>query len=152
VVVVADPDMLRNDVLARCSWGADVIAMQMLEWLRAGGSQPRATLVFDEYHQGFGHRESLLHVVWSFLAGHPVGRALLALIAAALVWLLANGPRAIPPHDREVVERRDPLEQVDACCACCASASRVPVRCTAPARMMPFLRTPPSPRLIGPTT
>jgi hypothetical protein len=86
----------------------------MLEWLRAGGAQPRRTLVFDEFHQGYGHRESLSHVVTSFLVGHPVGRALLALALGALVLLLASGPRAIPPRDRQRVERRDPLEQVDA--------------------------------------
>ena len=114
VVVVADPDLLRNDVLARCNWGADVVAMEMLEWLRAGGAQPRRTLVFDEFHQGYGHRESLSHVVTSFLVGHPIGRALFALAVGALVLLLASGPRAMPPRDGARVERRDPLEQVDA--------------------------------------
>lgn len=137
VAVVADPDLLRNDVLARCSWGADVVAMQMLEWLRAGGAQPRSTLVFDEYHQGYNHRESLVHVVWSFLSGHPVGRALLALIAAGLVWLLAMGPRAIPPHDNELIERRDPLEQVD---ALAHAYQQVDATRTATARLLRVLR------------
>ena len=114
VAIVADPDLLRNDVLARCNWGADVIAMQTLEWLRAGGAQPRTALVFDEYHQGYNHRETLAGVVWSFLVDHPVGRALLTLAIAGIVMLLAYGPRAIPPRDREMIERRDPLEQVDA--------------------------------------
>ena len=58
---MADPDLLRNDVIGAVSWGADVLAMGMLEWLRAGGGRPRRTLVFDEYHQGYGHRESLSH-------------------------------------------------------------------------------------------
>jgi hypothetical protein len=114
VAVVADPDLLRNDVLARCAWGADVIAMRTLEWLRAGGAQPRTALVFDEYHQGYNSRETLAGVVWSFLVGHPVGRALFVVVIAGLVLLVANGPRAIPPRDREMIERRDPLEQVDA--------------------------------------
>lgn len=114
VVVVADPDLLRNDVLRHCAWGADVAAMRMLEWLRAGGEQPRTVLAFDEYHQGYGHPPSLTALVGGFLAGHPVGRAILALIAAGVVLLLAVGPRAIPPVERETVERRDPLEQVDA--------------------------------------
>ena len=137
VVVVADPDLLRNDVLARCSWGADVVAMQMLEWLRAGGAQPRSTLVFDEYHQGYNHRESLVHVVWSFLGGHPVGRALLTLVMAGLVWLLATGPRAIAPSDRIVVERRDPLEQVD---ALAHAYQQVDATRTATARLLRVLR------------
>jgi hypothetical protein len=114
VVVVADPDLLRNDVLRHCQWGADVIAMRMLEWLRAGGDRPRSALVFDEYHQGYGHTASLSGVVGGFLVGHPVGRALLMLVGAGLILLLATGPRALPPIDRETIERRDPLEQVDA--------------------------------------
>lgn len=137
VVVVADPDLLRNDVLAHCGWGADVIAMQMLEWLRSGGAQPRNTLDFDEYHQGFGQRESLAHVVWGFLAGHPVGRALLAATVAGLVLLLALGPRALPPQDREVVERRDPLEQVN---ALAHAYEQVDATRTATARLLRVLR------------
>jgi hypothetical protein len=114
VVVVADPDLLRNDVLRRCRWGADAVAARMLEWLRAGGPAPRTTLVFDEYHQGFGPQPSLRRVVWRFLVGHPVGRALLALAVAGLLLIAAAGPRPLVPVDRETVERRDPLEQVDA--------------------------------------
>ncbi|HEX7980649.1 MAG TPA: DUF4350 domain-containing protein, partial [Gemmatimonadaceae bacterium] len=60
VVVVSDPDLLRNDVIRRCGWGADVRAVRMLEWLRDGGDAPRSALVFDEYHQGFGHSASML--------------------------------------------------------------------------------------------
>lgn len=137
VAVVADPDLLRNDVLARCSWGADVIAMRMLEWLRAGGGEPRTVLVFDEYHQGYSSRETLAGVVWSFLVGHPVGRALLALLIAGLVLLMANGSRAIPPRDREMVERRDPLEQVD---ALAHAYEQVQATRTATARLLRVLR------------
>jgi hypothetical protein len=114
VVVVADPDLLRNDVLRRCDWGTDVIAVRMLEWLRAGGAEPRTTLAFDEYHQGFGPKPSVLATVARFLADHPVGRTLLQGALAALVLLLALAPRAIAPSDVERVERRDPLEQIDA--------------------------------------
>jgi hypothetical protein len=114
VIAVADPDLLRNDVLRRCAWGADAIAMRMLEWLRAGGPAPRTALAFDEYHQGFGRTPSMYALVAGFLIGHPVGRALLVVVAAGLVLLLAAAPRALPPRDRETIERRDPLEQVDA--------------------------------------
>ena len=137
VAVVADPDLLRNDVLARCAWGADVIAMRMLEWLRAGGEQPRTTLVFDEYHQGYNSRETLAGVVGSFLVGHPVGRALFAVVIAGLVLLLAKGPRAIPPRDREMIERRDPLEQVD---ALAHAYEQVGATRTATARLLRVLR------------
>jgi hypothetical protein len=114
VVVVADPDLLRNDVLRRCEWGADATALRMLEWLRAGGSAPRSLLAFDEYHQGFGPQPSVARVVGRFLTSHPAGRALLHLALAGLVLLCAVGPRPLAPHDPERIERRDPLEQIDA--------------------------------------
>jgi hypothetical protein len=114
IVVVADPDMLRNDVLRRCAWGVDVIAVRMLEWLRAGGATPRTTLAFDEYHQGYGSRPSIFTVTGSFLSDHPLGRAIMLAIVAAFVLLLAVSPRAIKPQHIERIERRDPLEQVDA--------------------------------------
>ena len=114
VVVIADPDLIRNDVLRHCAWGADVIAVRMLEWLRAGGQTPRTTLSFDEYHQGFGSRATVLSVTADFLVHHPVGRALSVAVLAALVLLLAVAPRAVRPEDVLRIERRDPLEQVDA--------------------------------------
>ena len=114
VVVIPDPDLLRNDVLRRCEWGADVLAVGMLEWLRAGGAAPRRSLVFDEYHQGFGPQPSVLGTASRFLVDHPVGRGMLTLAVAGLVWLAAVAPRPIPPKETRGVERRDPLEQVDA--------------------------------------
>lgn len=114
VVVIPDPDFLRNDVIRRCEWGADVLVTGMLEWLRAGGDRPRNTLVFDEYHQGFGSAPSALGTSARFLFVHPVGRGLLALAAAGLVLLAAAAPRPLPPVDPPRIERRDPLEQVEA--------------------------------------
>ena len=114
VVVIADPDLLRNDVLRHCAWGADVIAVRMLEWLRAGGPVPRTTLSFDEYHQGFGTRATVLGVTAGFLLQHPVGRAVSVAVLGALILLLAVAPRAVRPQEIIRIERRDPLEQVDA--------------------------------------
>ena len=114
VVVVADPDLLRTDVLRHCVWGADVIAMRMLEFLRAGGAEPRDVLVFDEYHQGFGPRSDMLSTAMEFIVTHPVGRTIGIGLLAAVVLLIAMAPRPLPPVDPERIERRDPREQVDA--------------------------------------
>lgn len=114
VVVVSDPDLLRNDVIRRCSWGADVRIVRMLEWLRAGGRTPRTAMQFDEFHQGFGDRASASSVSGEFLTRHPVGRAVLQIALAGLVLLLALAPRVLPPTHVERIERRDPLEQIDA--------------------------------------
>ena len=114
IVAIPDPDLLRNDVLRRCEWGADVLAVRMLEWLRAGGDVPRDRLVFDEFHQGFGPAPSALGTSARFLLVHPVGRSILMIVVAALVLLAARAPRPLPPVEAERIERRDPLEQVDA--------------------------------------
>ena len=114
VVVVSDPDLLRNDVIRRCDWGTDVRVVRILEWLRDGGVTPRTALVFDEYHQGYGRHGSMMATTRRFLGGHPVGRTIVQLALAALVLLLAVAPRALPPVDVLRVERRDPLEQIDA--------------------------------------
>ncbi len=114
VVVVADPDLLRNDVLRRCGWGASVAAVRMLEWLRAGGEGPRDAIVFDEYHQGFGRTPSMLAAARGYLVGEPSGRMVLQGVIAALLLLVAMAPRPLAPRDSGREERRDPLEQVDA--------------------------------------
>ena len=114
VVVVSDPDLLRNDVIRRCDWGTDVRAVRILEWLRDGGATPRTALVFDEYHQGYGRHASMVGTSRRFLIEHPVGRTIVQLALAALALLLAVAPRALPPVDVLRVERRDPLEQIDA--------------------------------------
>jgi hypothetical protein len=114
IVVVSDPDLLRNDVIRKCRWGADVIAVRMLEWLRAGSAEPRNLLIFDEYHQGYGNHGSTVSVVMPFLFEHPVGRTVLVIALAGLVLLMAKAPRPIVPPTVEHIERRDPLEQVDA--------------------------------------
>jgi len=44
----------------------------------------------------------------------PSGHLLLQALAAGLILLLALGPRTLPPHDLERVERRSPLEHVTA--------------------------------------
>jgi hypothetical protein len=138
VVVVSDPDLLRNDVLRRCQWGADVAAVRMLEWLRDGGPIPRTTLAFDEYHQGYGPKHSTTAAVGSFLTRHPVGRTILALAIGALVLLVALAPRALSPVQRLIVERRDPLEQVD---ALAHAYEQVGATRTAVARLLHGMRT-----------
>jgi hypothetical protein len=113
VVLLSDPDLLRNDVLRVCRFGLDVVAARMLEYL-AAGTAVRNRLVFDEYHQGFGTHPGTLRAIAVFLARAPSGHVLLQAMLAGLVLLLALGPRALPPHDVEQIERRSPLEHVGA--------------------------------------
>ncbi|MFI5310899.1 MAG: DUF4350 domain-containing protein, partial [Gemmatimonadales bacterium] len=114
VVVASDPDFLRNDVLRVCSYGLDVRAVRALEYLRDGGDVPRQTIVFDEYHQGYGSQPGTLRTIAGFIGGTTPGHLLFQLLGAGLVLLAAAAPRAIPPRDAERIERRSPLEHVDA--------------------------------------
>lgn len=113
VVIIADPDLLRNDVLRVCKWGLDVVAVRMLEYL-AGGESSRNHLVFDEYHQGYGTHPGTLRAIVVFLSRSSSGHVLLQCMFAGLVLLLALGPRPLPVQDAERIERRSPLEHVTA--------------------------------------
>jgi len=116
VAVVADPDLFRNDVLRVCRWGADVAAVRILEYVSddapAGGRRER--LVFDEYHQGYGDHPGTVRGIVTYLGRTASGHLVLQLAGAGLVLLLAVGPRLLPPRAAERIERRSPLEHVDA--------------------------------------
>jgi len=113
VVVLSDGDLVRNDVLRVCHWGLDVVTARMLEYL-AVGDVKRDRLVFDEYHQGFGTHPGTMRAIAAYLVRAPSGHVLLQALLGGLVLLLALGPRALPAHDAERVERRSPLEHVTA--------------------------------------
>jgi hypothetical protein len=74
----------------------------------------RTHIVFDEFHQGYGEQRGTMSAISRYLVGESSGRLLFQLLAAGLLLLLAAAPRLIPPHDPEHVERRSPLEHVDA--------------------------------------
>jgi len=116
VVVAADPDLLRNDVLRVCRWGADVAAVRMLEYASedAPGGGRRRRLVFDEYHQGYGEQPGTVRGIVTYVRRTASGHFVLQLAAAGLVLLFAIGPRLLPPRAAERIERRSPLEHVDA--------------------------------------
>ena len=116
VVVVADPDLLRNDVLRSCRWNAGLTAVRMVEWLarRSPGEPAPARIVFDEYHQGHGRHASTFGAARHFLSATPPGRTLLQVALASLLLLLAAAPRPLSPASSVSFERRSPLEHVGA--------------------------------------
>lgn len=115
VVAVADVDLFRNDNVRVCAWDAAVQVVRMFEYLRGGGAEPsRTTLLFDEYHQGRGVRPGTTRAITRYLRQTASGKALAHLGIAGAVLLLALGPRSLAPRDPERIERRSPLEHVDA--------------------------------------
>ena len=127
IVAVADPDWLRNDVIRVCKWRAGESAVRMLEYL---SPDQRLRLVFDEFHQGLDEDRGPAAAVRDALEDTPSGRALLMALVAGLVLLAAVGPRPIAPAARERIERRSPLEHVEALARAYeqAGASRVVTR------------------------
>ncbi|MGH7689573.1 MAG: hypothetical protein ACREN3_08220, partial [Gemmatimonadaceae bacterium] len=114
VVVASDPDFLRNDALRVCENGLSVVAVQALQYLRAGGRVPRTRILFDEYHQDNGAQPGTLSAIVAFFGRTASGHLLLQLLGAGLVVLLAAAPRVLPPRGVTRVTRRSPLEHVDA--------------------------------------
>ncbi len=114
IVVASDPDVLRNDALRNCSYGLDVAAVTALRYLTDGGPVPRRTVVFDDSHLTKVIAIGPLSVVRSYLVRTASGRFFFQLCGAGLVLLLAAAPRVLPPRKDSRIERRSPLEHVDA--------------------------------------
>jgi len=139
VAVVADPDLVRNDVLRVCRWRADLVAVRVLEYLTRtpAGAPPRDRILFDEYHHGFGARPGTFRAIALYLSRTASGHMLAQLVLAGLVWLLATAPRALAPRDPARIERRSPLEHVS---ALAAAYEQVNATRTTTARLLHGLR------------
>jgi hypothetical protein len=114
IVVASDPDVLRNDALRNCSYGLDVAAVAALRYLTDGGAVPRRTVIFDDSHLKKPVSTGPLSVVRSYLVRTASGRFVFQLCGAGLLLLLATAPRVLSPRDDARIERRSPLEHVDA--------------------------------------
>ena len=134
VVAVADPDALRNNVVRDCKAGIGPRIIAAIDYASAGQRPP---LVFDEYHEGYGAHAGIWEPTTRFLGRHPVGHAILQLLAGGLVLILAFGVRALAPRTVPRVERRSALEHVD---ALAQAYERIDATQTAVARLVRGLR------------
>ena len=112
-VIAVDGDFFRNDVVRICRDEADLAVARILTYVREG-TPPRSTLLFDEYHHGFGMHPGSIRAITGYLAHTSSGHLLLQAVVAGLILLLALSPRPIAPHDPERLARRSPLEHADA--------------------------------------
>ncbi|HEX8942461.1 MAG TPA: DUF4350 domain-containing protein [Gemmatimonadaceae bacterium] len=113
VAVVGSTDLFRNSAVRLCPWGADVVVVRALEFVRPPApSHP--TLLFDEYHHGLGMHPGSMRAVTRYLAATSSGRFLFQALVAGLVLLFATAPRPIIPRDPVRIARRSPLEHADA--------------------------------------
>lgn len=114
IVIASDPDAFANDALRNCTYSLDLAAVAALGYLRDGAGVPRTTIVFDEYHVGRRMTSSSMRIAWRYLTETRSGNLLLQVCLAGFVLLLATSSRILPPRFDPVVERRSPLEHVDA--------------------------------------
>ncbi len=80
----------------------------------SSGDARCSSVVFDEYHHGYGEHADMIRAITHALVGTPVGRTTIELIAASLVLLLAFAVRPLAPVAAPQVSRRSPLEHVGA--------------------------------------
>jgi hypothetical protein len=113
VAVVGSADLFRNSAVQTCQWGADLVVVRAFEFVRPALTV-HPTLLFDEYHHGFGTHPGSMSAVAGYLARTSSGHVLLQALIAGLVLLLAYAPRPIVPQDPERIARRSPLEHADA--------------------------------------
>ena len=111
VAIIADAELLRNDLVRIEGEDYGLLPVRLLEWLAPEGKR---RVVFDEFHHGFGRQPSLARAMYTLLTGTAPGRTLAQLTLAVLLLLLAAATRGIVPPSRRRTERRSPLEHVGA--------------------------------------
>ena len=109
VTLVADVVYFRNR-----TWRATDVPAFVAPLLVPTG---RGSVVWDEYHQGYGEEPSVMGALGAWLGRTPLGWALLQLAAVAVVALAAAAIRFGPA--RAVIERRrrSPIEHLEALAA-----------------------------------
>ncbi len=112
IAAVSSADVFTNDAVRTCDWGADVVVVRALEYVRPdSGTQP---MVFDEYHHGYGVHPGSVAAIRAYLSVTRSGRLLATLLVAGLLLLMAAAPRPIVPTEPAAIARRSPLEHADA--------------------------------------
>src|SRR3989449_9954164 len=105
----------------------------------------QGSVVWDEYHRGFGRGRSMVGVVMGWLVGTPGGWVILQLVGVLVVGLAVAAVRFGPARRGVTTRRRSPLEHLEALAAGLESAAGVHAP---PALIGPGLRRPP--RRAGP--
>lgn len=106
VTMLSDAQLVSNQDLKETDAGL-VIVPWLLE------SRP-SSVVFDEYHQGFGRRTSIFTAAWRWMQHSPAGWTMIQLVVAGLLGLLAMTVRFGPAQRVVARTRRSPMEHLDA--------------------------------------
>lgn len=113
VVVVGSSSVFGNGAIRYCRWDADLAVARMLAYVRPA-NEARPTIVFDEYHHGYGVHGGSLRAATIYLGRTSSGHFLVQALVAGLLLLLAKAPRPLPPREVAQIQRRSPIEHADA--------------------------------------
>jgi hypothetical protein len=113
VAIVGGSDVFSNAAVRVCRLGADVAAMRLIEYTRPPtGTAP--TLVFDEFHHGFGVHGGSIKAAVGYLRRADSGHFFTQALVAGLLLLFAMAPRPLVPKSVTQIMRRSPLEHAAA--------------------------------------
>lgn len=110
IILVADASVFAN--MRQRELDEAVLAVRLIEWLERG--RARQPIQFSEWHHGRGVHPSPMALFVEALFGTAPGRTLLVLVVAGAAFLVAVSARPIAPLPPSRIERRSPLEHVDA--------------------------------------
>lgn len=115
VVVVGSSSVFGNSAIRYCRWDADVALARMLAYVRPP-SDAHPTIVFDEFHHGYGVHGGSLRAATVYLGRTSSGHFLAQALVAGLLLLLAKAPRPLPPRGEGEgpIQRRSPIEHAEA--------------------------------------
>jgi len=108
-LILGDSRLVSNRVLKETEAG-----LTLIPWLLA--SAPKR-VVFDEYHHGFQHRQSIVWATWRWILGSPIGWLVLQSVVVGLGALGYSAVRFGPALSAVERRRRSPLEHLDALAA-----------------------------------
>ncbi|MEJ2722004.1 MAG: hypothetical protein P8181_12830, partial [bacterium] len=106
VVFIPDPLVFSNERLGRSDNA--VFLFEILSRLEV------TSVVIDEYHHGFSSQKMFVQLIAGFITGSPWGWTMLQLVFGGLLYLLVTRRRFERVRPERVVERRSPLEMVNA--------------------------------------
>jgi hypothetical protein len=113
VIVASDSAFLSNGSIGDADYAVLAANLARYAEARAGGNR----LVFNEYHFGFGARETSWTLMHGVLARTSAGWSVLACAAAGMLYLLYGGRRFGTRRDPEPRTRRSRMEFVYAAAA-----------------------------------
>ena len=137
VIAIAPSQIVMNQALRFPATTIAIVRAIRFACASVSTGSPCGTVVFDEYHHGFGKHADMIGTIRRSLTNTPPGRTTVELVAASLVLLLAFAVRPLAPVAATLVSRRSPLEHVG---ALAYAYSRVNARALGSRRLVRGLR------------